>query len=306
MPLSFHSHYGGDKREMIKKKSVNTRIVNGLPWILPAFLFLVLIIYYSIFFTVRLSFFDWDGLSPWMESVGLKNYTKLFKDKVFWKCITNTILYFGITFVIQNSLGFIFAAILHTKIKGATIYKCLIFIPTILAPATMAPVFRLLFSPQGMLQGVFKALHLGVMVDWLSRPKVALFVLMSVAIWEFTGMSFILYYAAMSQIDKEVLEAARIDGAGNLRALWAIVVPGCKGTTVSMAMLSVIGALKTFDIPYLITVGGPHHATEFLGTYIYRQGIRQSHLGYAASLSIMLLILAVVGAFFTNRANKED
>ncbi|HEY9574384.1 MAG TPA: sugar ABC transporter permease, partial [Lachnospiraceae bacterium] len=110
----------------------------------------------------------------------------------------------------------------------------------------------------------------------------------------------------MSQIDKEVLEAARIDGAGNLRALWAIVVPGCKGTTVSMAMLSVIGALKTFDIPYLITVGGPHHATEFLGTYIYRQGIRQSHLGYAASLSIMLLILAVVGAFFTNRANKED
>ena len=169
----------------------------------------------------------------------------------------------------------------------------------------MAPVFRLLFSPQGLLQSLFDFLHLGITVDWLSKPGSALFVLMSVTIWEFTGMSFILYYAAMSQIETEILEAARLDGAGNLRTIWHIVLPGCRGTTVSMAMLSVIGALKTFDIPYLITTGGPMHATEFLGTYIYRQGIRQSHLGYAAALSVMLLVLAIVGAFLTNRANSK-
>lgn len=89
-------------------------------------------------------------------------------------------------------------------------------------------------------------------------------------------------YAAMSQIDMETLEAARLDGAGNLRTLWSMALPNSRGTTVSMAKLGVIGALKTFDIPYLITAGDPMHATEFLGTYIYRQGIRQSHLGYAA------------------------
>ena len=119
-------------------------------------------------------------------------------------------------------------------------------------------------------------------------------------------MSFILYYAAMSQIDKQILEAARIDGAGNIRTLITMVLPHCKGTTVSMAMLGIIGALKTFDIPYLITTGGPNHATEFLGTYIYRQGIRQSHLGYAAALSVTLLVLAIVGALATNYANKGD
>ncbi len=278
----------------------------GLVWILPAFLFLVVIIYYSMFFTFDLSTANWDGLSPVRESVGLKNYEKLLGDKVFWKCLQNTAIYLVVTFLVQNALGFIFAVILHSDVKLPTLFKCIIFIPTILAPATMAPVFRLLFSPQGLLQQIFDGLHLGITVDWLSKPDTALIVLMSVTIWEFTGMSFILYYAAMSQIDTEMLEAARLDGAGNLRTLWHMVLPGCRGTTVSMGMLSVIGALKTFDIPYLITTGGPMHATEFLGTYIYRQGIRQSHLGYAAALSVVLLVLAIAGAFLTNKANTKE
>ena len=289
-----------------KKKPSKLTRTNGLVWILPAFLFLVIIIYYSIGYTFNLSTLDWDGLSPMQKRVGFDNFVRLFHDRVFWKAIQNTVVYFIITFVIQNTLGFLFAAILHTKIRFATVYKCLIFIPTILAPATMAPVFRLLFSPQGMLQQIFNALHIPITVDWLSRPNTALFVLMAVVIWEFTGMSFILYFAAMSQIDKEMLEASHLDGAGNLQTLWYMVLPGCRGTTISLGMLGVIGALKTFDIPYLITTGGPNHATEFLGTYIYRQGIRQSHLGYAAALSVMLLTLAIIGAYLTNLANKGD
>lgn len=279
---------------------------NGLIWILPAFLFLVVIIYYSIFYTFNLTTVDWDGLSPHWKRVGLANFVKMFKDHVFWLALKNTVIYFAITFVVQNFLGFVFAAILHSDVKFATVHKCIIFIPTILAPATMAPVFRLMFSPQGMLQNFFNSVNLPIAVNWLSKPKIALFVLMFIVVWEFTGMSFILYYAAMSQIDREMLEASQIDGAGTLRMLWTMVFPCCKGTTISLAMLGVIGALKTFDIPYLITTGGPNHATEFLGTYIYRQGIRQSHLGYAAALSVMLLFLAILGAYLTNKANKGD
>ncbi|MGB8453593.1 MAG: sugar ABC transporter permease [Anaerocolumna sp.] len=291
---------------MKKNKTLRATKINGLPWILPAFVFVVGLIYYSIFYTFKLSTLDWNGLDPIQTKVGISNYAKALSDWIFWKAIKNTIVYFIFTFLIQNFLGFIFAAILHTEVKFATLHKCLIFIPTILAPATMAPVFRLLFSPQGMLQDIFDTLHLGITVDWLAKPNSSLFILMIVAIWEFTGMSFILYYAAMSQIDKEMLEASHLDGAGNLRTLWSIVLPICKGTTVSLAMLGIIGALKTFDIPYLITTGGPNHATEFLGTYIYRQGIRQSHLGYAAAISVILLVLAICGAILINRVNKGD
>ena len=287
-------------------KRKNRLQASGLPWILPALIFLLVIIYYSIIFTINLSTRDWNGLDPTFTYVGSKNFAKLIKDRVFWQCLRNTLKYFVITFVVQNGLGFIFAAMLHSNLRLKTLHKVIIFIPTILAPATMAPVFRLLFSPQGLLQKIFDALHLGVSVNWLANPKTALYVLMWVAIWEFTGMSFILYFAAMSQIDKEMLEAARIDGASNIRTLITMVFPLCKGTTISMAMLGIIGALKTFDIPYLITTGGPNHATEFLGTYIYRQGIRQSHLGYAAALSVVLLVLAIGGAFITYNANKGD
>lgn len=291
---------------MKKKKAQSFTKTNGLPWILPAFIFVVGIIYYSIFYTFALSTLDWNGLDPIQTRVGLDNYAKAFSDWIFWKAIRNTIIYFAFTFTIQNLLGFVFAAILHTEVKFATLHKCLIFIPTILAPATMAPVFRLLFSPQGMLQDIFDTLHLGITVDWLARPNTALFILMIICIWQFTGMSFILYYAAMSQIDKEMIEAAHLDGAGNFRTLLNIVLPNCKGTTVSLAMLGLIGALKTFDIPYLITTGGPNHATEFLGTYIYRQGIRQSHLGYAAAISVVLLVLAIGGAILVNKMNKRE
>jgi len=292
----------------VKKKIENKSATrtNGLPWILPAFLFLIAIIYYSIFYTFSLSTFDWNGLDPTREFVGLQNFAKLFKDKIVLTCLKNTVLYFIITFVVQNSLGFIFAAILHSNVKLKTLHKCLIFIPNILAPATMAPVFRLMFSPQGMLQSFFNTIGLNITVNWLANPDTALYILMAVAIWQYTGMSFILYYAAMSQIDHQILEAARIDGAGNIRTLITMVLPHCKGTTVSMAMLGIIGSLKTFDIPYLITTGGPNHATEFLGTYIYRQGIRQSHLGYAAALSVVLLVMAVLGALATHNANKGD
>jgi len=291
---------------MKRNKTLRSIKLNGLPWILPAFLFIVVIIYFSIFYTFNLSTLDWNGLDPIQTKVGLGNYTKMFSDWIFWKAIQNTVLYFIVTFSIQNFLGFIFAAILHTEVKFATLHKVLIFTPTILAPAIMAPVFRLLFSPHGMLQDIFDIFHLGITVDWLSKHDSALFILMIVVIWQFTGMSFILYYAAMSQLDKQMLEAARIDGAGNFKSLWHIVLPNCKGTTVSLAMLGIIGALKTFDIPYLITFGGPNRATEFLGTYIYRTGIRQNHLGYAAALSVMLLVLAIGGALLIYKSNKGD
>jgi raffinose/stachyose/melibiose transport system permease protein len=132
-------------------------------------------------------------------------------------------------------------------------------------------------------------------------------VIMAITIWEWTGVTFVLYYAAMSQVDPEILEAARIDGAGNIRTLLQIVWPNVRGTTVALAMLSVIGALKTFDVPYLVTIGGPNYATEFLGTFIYRISIPSAHVGYGAALSVVLLILALVGSITIGvRAARRD
>ena len=269
----------------------------GLPWILPALALVVGLIYYCIGYTGYISTLNWNGTAPDPTHVGLANYRQIFQDPVFWDAIRHTIVFFVVTFVVQTALGVIFAVLLHSRVKFPTIYKIIVFVPVVLAPATMAPVFRQMFAADGQFNWVLHHIGLGFVAQpWLAQSSTALPVIMFITIWQWTGLTFVLYFAAMGQIDSEILEAARIDGAGNLRVLRSIIWPSVRGTTVALLMLSVIGALKTFDVPYLVSLGGPNYATEFLGTFIYRISIPQAEVGYGAALSIMLLILALGGA----------
>lgn len=264
------------------------------------------LIYYCIGYTVYISTLNWDGVSPTQISVGFANYTRLFADPVFWKAMTHTIVFFFVTFVGQVFLGLVFAVLLNSKIRLAAIYKVIIFLPVMLAPATMAPVFRQIYSPTGQFNGILKAVGLGSLQQpWLGQSTTSLPVIMSIAIWSGTGVSFILYFAAMSQIDNEILEAARIDGAGNIRTLVSIIWPGLRGTTIAIAILTAIGSLKTFDIPWLVSQAGPNYSTEFLGTFIYREGVPLGAVGYAAAISVMLLILAVTMAIILRIGGRE-
>jgi ABC-type sugar transport system permease subunit len=158
----------------------------------------------------------------------------------------------------------------------------------------MAPVFRQIFGAAGQFNWLLQHVGLGAVAQpWLAQPSTAIFVIMAATIWEWTGLNFILYHAAISQIDREVIEAARLDGVGNVRLLTRVIWPLVRGTTISLLVLSIIGALRTFDLPWLISQGGPDYATEFLGTRIYRETIPLANVGYGAALSILLLFLAV-------------
>jgi raffinose/stachyose/melibiose transport system permease protein len=191
-------------------------------------------------------------------------------------------------------------------VRFGTIYKVIVFVPVVLAPAIMAPVFRILFSGDGPVNTVLESVGLGFLAQpWLAQSGTALGVLIVMQIWHSTGISFILYYSAMGQIEPDTIEAARLDGAGNLRMLWSIILPSMRGTVVALAMLTAIASLKLFDIPYLVTQGGPNYATEFLGTYIYRQAVPFGDVGYASALSILLLLLAVAMAALLNIRGSE-
>lgn len=280
----------------------------GYLWLVPALALSVGLIYYSVGYTGYMSTLDWDGVSPASRSVGAQNYVDALRDPIFWTAIRNTVVFFVFSFAIQTALGILFAAIMHSKIKLAVLYKIVIFLPVVLAPSIMAPVFRQIFSANGQVNQFLEAIGLGFLAHpWLADSATALPILMVVTIWHHTGLTFILYFAAMGQIEPEVMEAARIDGAGNLRALWSIVLPGVRGTTVAIFILSIIGALKTFDIPYLVTLGGPNYATEFLGTLIYRESIPLANAGYGAAISIILLVLALGLAMIVNvRGQRKE
>lgn len=278
----------------------------ALPWILPALVVSVGVLYYCIGYTGYLSTLKWDGASPEPEQVGTRNYVRMFADPIFWRALQHTAVFFVVTFAVQVLLGMTFAVILHSQVRLRGLYKVLIFIPVVIAPATTAPVFRQIYSTDGQLNAVLSLVTgQDVSYPWLANGTAALIVVMSVAIWQSTGINFVLYYAAMSQIDTEILEAARLDGAGNLRVVGSIIWPGVRGTTLAIAILTAIGSLKTFDIPFLITVGGPSYSTEFLGTQIYRVSVALSQVGYGAALSMVLLVLALAMAVILNVAGKE-
>lgn len=267
----------------------------GYAWILPALVLSVGLIYYSIGYTGYISTLSWNGTSPDPTQIGLHNFTQLFSDHVFWLAAQHTIISFVATFVIQTVLGVVLAVMLHSRPWAGVLYKIVLFVPVVLAPAITAPVFRQIFAADGPLNVLLQHVGLGaIAVPWLAQPGTSLMAIIAISIWQWTGMTFILYYAAMGQIDPEVLEAAELDGAGNVRKLVSIVWPSLRGTTIALLTLSAIGSLKTFDIPWLVTVGGPDYSTEFFGTMIYRQSIILSQVGYGAAISVMVILLALV------------
>jgi raffinose/stachyose/melibiose transport system permease protein len=269
----------------------------GLPWILPAIVLVVGLIYFPIGYLGYASTLDWNGfILSTPVPIGDANYQKMFGDSVFWTSLWHTVYFYFITFSVQTFVGFTFAAVMHSRIRLSNFYKAVVFIPTVLAPATMAPVFRQIFDQFGQFNWLLTQIGLGSLTrPWLADATTAMPVVMFITVWEWTGLTFVLYYAAMSQLNPEMLEAARVDGAGSWRVLRSVVWPMCRGTTAALAVLGLIGALKTFDIPYLVTHGGPNHGTEFLGTYVYYVMAQESHFGYAATLAIALLVLAVAG-----------
>jgi raffinose/stachyose/melibiose transport system permease protein len=279
----------------------------GLPWIMPAVVLVVGLIYFPIGFTGYASTLDWNGfILSTPKEVGTANYSKMFSDGVFWTALWHTVYFYVITFTVQTLFGFTFAAVMHSKLRFGAFYKAIVFIPTVLAPATMAPVFRQIFDQSGQFNWLLSHVGLESLTrPWLADPATAMPIVMFITVWQWTGLTFILYYAAMAQVEPEILEAARVDGAGSFRVLRSIVWPMCRGTTAALAVLGLIGALKTFDIPYLVTKGGPNHGTEFLGTYIYHQMVQQKHFGYAAAIAIALLVLAVAGGAVMSVRNRR-
>ena len=279
---------------LARQRRGSKKLASGLPWILPALVLCVGLLYYCIGYTGLISTWKWDGISPSPQHVGLGNYNQLFHDPLFWGAVRHTVVFFAVTFTVQTFLGLTFAVLLHSRIRLAVVYKVVIFVPVVLAPAIMAPVFQAMLAPGGQFNTLLRSVGLGALAQpWIGQTSTALPALMAITVWQFTGFTFVLYYAAMSQIDQSVLEAARLDGAGNLRVITSIVWPSVAGTTFALATLSVIGALKTFDIPWLVTQAGPYYATNFFGTYIYQQIIQLDNVGYGAALSIVLLVIAV-------------
>lgn len=277
-------------------------------YILPLLILSAALVYYCIINTVMVSFTDWDGMSDTYQIVGLKNYSKMLTDEVFWKSVVNNIIFFIGTVFVQAGLGFLLAVLLKKKLPGSNLFKAIYFMPIAMATSIITAIFRIIMDPtNGVLNQFLRAIHLdGLAMSWLGDPKVALFSVIVVNIFQWMGFSMITYYAGLMALPDDVYEAAKIDGAGFWRTTISVTFPMLKGTTNVLIVLGIVGSLKTFDLVKLLTGGGPGRTTTVMNTYLYEKAFNDFNAGGAASIGVAILVIAVIMSFLQTKLGKED
>ena len=276
-------------------------------YLLPALVLIVGVIHVGIVSNISYSTLDWNGITPNGKPVGGANYLKLLGDPIFWTSLRNTFIFAAATIALQMFFGFFLAVLVRTRTMLRGVLRTLAFVPVVLAPAVVATSFRFLLTPDGAINDVLSGLT-GQNIEhpWLADPATALFAIVLINVWQFTGYSFLIYDAAMGQIDHAVIEAGLIDGASTGQMLRRIVAPLLSGSHLVLIVLGVISSLKTFDLVYLTTAGGPGTTTQVITGYIYKQVIQQFHAGYGAALSVTLVAIALVFSVLQVRLSTRE
>ncbi len=280
----------------MRKTKIWRNYLTGYLFILPMVALFAGFVIYPVIYNIIISFFEWNGISQTKDFVGLTNYRALFADPVMATIMKNFLIFAFSTILIQALIGLFFASILIRKIRFADVYKTLIYLPIIATPSIVGNVFsKILETNRGYLNQMLTFFHLDFLCrQWLAEPKIALGCIIFVNIWQWTGYSMLMYYANMLNISQDIYEAAQIDGAGNFKQFTHITFPLLRGTHYTVFIMGMIGSLKTFDIPYVLTNAGPNHATEFFSTYIYSKSFDLFDQGTASAIVVLMLMLAMI------------
>lgn len=272
-------------------------------FLMPGLLFYLLSVFYPITESLRLSFIKWNGITP-QQFVGLDNYKRLFQDPVFYKALINNLIYLVIVVIIQLSIGLLFAVLLTYLKKRANLVKTLYYVPCIVTTVAIAQLFRSIYStqPEGLLNQMLSAVGLGgLATSWLTNLNTVLGAVSIPEGWRFIGMYMVIFYAALVSLDESVYEAAKIDGATELQILFKIKIPMIKDILLLTFTMCLTGALRGFDIPYLLTNGGPGNASELMSTYMYKQAFTNNQYGYGSALAVFIIIESVLIIFILRK-----
>jgi ABC-type sugar transport system permease subunit len=262
----------------------------------PALIAFVLFMLVPMVLTFVLSFFRWSGISfSSLEFIGLDNYERLLTNDVFWLSLKNNMIFIVLGTAAVVMLGLFVAVMLEQGFPGSNFFRGVFFLPTVLSLVVIGIVFGFLLSPQfGILVPILSFFGVDSAPDLLGNPASALYTLIGIETWRSFGFAMFLFVAGLKALDHHLVEAARIDGASSWQIFWHITLPQLRPVTLMVSTLIGIGMLKLFDIIYVMTLGGPQHATEVLNTYSYFEAFSFNNVGYGATIAVVLLVITFV------------
>lgn len=268
----------------------------GYLFIAPMVLMFAVFVVYPIVYNFIISAFDWNGISKTKEYVGLANYKEMFSDPVISKILRNFVVFGISTILIQAFLGMLFASFFMRGVRFSGFYRTVIYVPVIATATIVGNVFsKILEANRGYLNEFLRMVGLDMLAQpWLALPNLALMWIIIINIWQWTGYSMLMYYANMLNIPSDIYEAATIDGASAKAQFFRITLPLLRSTHFTLFVMGALGSLKCFDLPYVLTKGGPNYATEFFSTYIYKQSFDLFNQGMASTVVVFMFAIAMV------------
>lgn len=261
-------------------------------FLLPALLVYGAFALYPLARAAQFSLYEWKGFGS-STFVGLQNYTDLAGDADFRAAILNALVLIVFYAVIPLIVGLVLAAILRRgHVRGMGFFRTVVFLPQVIALVVVAVAWRQIYAPHGLLNTVLRAVGLdGLARGWLGDPGTALAAVGFIGTWVEMGLVMLLMLSGMSRIPAEQFEAARLDGAGPVREFFAITLPAVRGEITVALVLTIIAALKTFDLVYMTTSGGPGNATTVPSFEVYFRAFDLREVGSASAVAIVLTVL---------------
>ena len=268
-----------------------------LLFIAPAFLAFALFVLAPIAQSVWISLHEWDGVGP-MTFVGLDNYRELADDRAFRIALGNNTKWL-LLFLLAPLAGLALALLLNQRMRGMRLVKALFFFPFVLSQVVVGLVFSWFYDPNfGLLNQLLGAVGVAPLSP-LGDERVVTYFIILAGLWPQVAYCMILYLAGLSNISPDVIEAARLDGAQGPRMLWSIILPQLRPASFMAVVVTIIGALRSFDLVSIMTQGGPYDSSTVLAYLMYEQSIFSYRMGYGAAVAtVLFIIMDLFIAFF--------
>lgn len=275
----------------------------------PVFFIWCTVVLIPFLYGIGITFTDWNGLSMKVNFVGIKNYQKVFTDSVFFASFIKTVIYVVFSVICSNALGFFLGLAVTNGRKGQGLFRTGFFTPNIIGGIILGYIWNFIFSYA--LTGLGKSLGIGwLSTSWLTDPNKALAALIIVTTWQMSGYLMVIYIAGLTNVPKELLEAAAIDGASGWQTIRKIKVPLIRNSITICIFLAITRTFMSFDLNLSLTAGGPYKSTELIAYKIYQTAFTKMDFGVGQAQAIILfLIVAVISllqVYFTRKGGNQD
>ncbi|HEX8494452.1 MAG TPA: sugar ABC transporter permease [Pyrinomonadaceae bacterium] len=295
-------------RQLRRKKLLSPSREWKFPYLLlaPTVLVLLALSIYPLIYAVKVSFQIGTGAGVrW----SMQNFARLASDSFFFEALKHTLIYAIAALTCEFLLGLGLAVLMNSRLRGRTFFRAALLVPMMLPPVVVGVVWRLMLNPNfGAINGSLKGA--GVNTDalvWTASPKLALFSVIMVDVWQWTPFMFLVLLAGLQAIPQEPYEAALVDGSSAWQTFRHVTLPLLKPAILIALLLRTMDLLRVFDQIFILTEGGPGFATETISLYIYRAAFRFNDFGYAAAMSFVLLLLTnIISLFYIRLLQHQE